>query len=278
MGCAEMTDPVNKTFKDASEGEDGWQIRYGAEPIDLHLFKKLGRDDIDKSIERQGMTAGIGSVFNHNYIEILNPSAEVVKRVHGMGLELKDGKLEMTGSGRLVGLVVDGKYTKFENDDPVQRDDPHTKPHNLQHADTHTKVVYTGSERAVMEIYGAMIRGSIEINNKDIKFGLFGLNSNTFNAEMKEKVNQISEKMKVTVNDYDPPGWDVGSDNEVIETQPANRVKTWGSMNELRDYIDLLEQTAHKQWATLNWESQSLKKGEDIADINLQIPIPAPGK
>jgi hypothetical protein len=73
-GCAEMTGPVNKTFKDASEGEDGWQIRYGAEPIDLHLFKKLGRDDIDKSIERQGMTAGIGSVFNHNYIEILNPS------------------------------------------------------------------------------------------------------------------------------------------------------------------------------------------------------------
>lgn len=268
-----MAEPVNETFKDVTEGERGWKIRYGAEPIDLHLLGKGSRGD--KWLESHGVTAGIGGVFNHNYIEILNPSGEVVKRVHGMGLEPKDGKLEMTGSGRLVGLVVDGKYTKFENDDPIQRDDPHaTKPHNLQHADTHTKVVFTGSEREAMEIYGAMIRGSIEINNKDIKFGLFGLNSNTFNAEMREKVSQITEKIGVKVGDYDAQGWDVGSNDATIRTTEASRVKTWGSMSELRGYIDVLEQTAHEQWATLNREAKS---GNNLLDVNLQIPIPAPG-
>ena len=278
-----MTDPVKEKFIDASEGEHGWQIRYGAEPIDLHLFKKLGRKDIDKSIEAKGVTAGPGGVFNHNYIEILNPAGEVVKRVHGIGLEAKDGKLEMTGSGRLVGLVVDGKYTTFENDDPIQRDDPHAKkPHNLQHADEirmlrgeFTKTVFKGSEREVMEIYGAMIRGSIEINNKDIRFDLFGLNSNTFNAEMKEKVNQIAKLMGVEVGSHDAPGWDVGSDDKKIDTADASRVKTWGLMSDLRDYIDALEQTSHKQWLELN---QAAKNGKDILDVNLQIPAPTPIK
>lgn len=36
-----MTDAVKEKFIDASEGEHGWQIRYGAEPIDFHLFKNL---------------------------------------------------------------------------------------------------------------------------------------------------------------------------------------------------------------------------------------------
>lgn len=272
-----MADPVKEKFIDASEGERGWQIRYGAEPIDLHLLGKNSR--ADKFLEGHGVTAGVGSVFNHNYIEILNPSGEVVKRVHGMGLEPKDGKLEMTGSGRLVGLVVDGKYTTFEKDDPVQRDDPHaTKPHNLQHADKqdYTKTVFTGSERDVMEIYGAMIRGSIEINNKDLYFSLFGLNSNTFNAEMKEKVDQIAEKMGVKVEDHDAPGWDVGSDDTKIDTMPASRVKTWGSMSELRAYIDVLEKTSYEQWITLNQEA--LIDGKNILDVNLQIPIPTPGQ
>ncbi len=271
-----MADPVNETFKDASEGERGWKIRYGAEPIDLHLLKKAGKPDWDKSIEAKGMTAGPGGVFNHNYIEILNPAGDVVKRVHGLGLERKGDTLEMTGSGRLVGLVVDGKYTTFEKDDPVQRDDPHaTKPHNLQHADTYTKTVFTGSEREVTEIYGAMIRGSIEINNKDLSFGLFGLNSNTFNAEMKEKVNEIAGQMGVKVESHDAPGWDVGSDDSTIETTKASRVKTWGSMSELREYIDTLEKTSYEQWAELN---QAAKSGKDILDVNLQIPIPTPGK
>ncbi|MCE7887326.1 MAG: hypothetical protein DYH13_07480 [Alphaproteobacteria bacterium PRO2] len=272
-----MANPVNEIFNDVNEGEHGWQIRYGAEPIDLHLFGKGSR--IDKGLESAGITAGIGSVFNHNYIEILNPSGEVVKRVHGMGLEPKDGKLEMTGSGRLVGLVVDGKYTIFEKDDPVQRDDPHAvKPHNLQHADfkDYTKTVFTGNEREIMEIYGAMIRGSIEINNKDIKFDLFGLNSNTFNAEMREKVNEISKEMGIKVKDHDAPGWDVGFDEKKIHTTEASRVKTWGSMSELRDYIDTLEKTAHEQWLTLNQET--LQQGKNILDINLQVPIPPPGK
>lgn len=229
------------------------------------------------------MTAGPGGVFNHNYIEILNPAGEVVKRVHGIGLEAKDGKLEMTGSGRLVGLVVDGKYTTFENDDPIQRDDPHAKkPHNLQHADEtrmlrgeFTKTVFKGSEREVMEIYGAMIRGSIEINNKDIRFDLFSLNSNTFNAEMKEKVDQIAKQMGVEVGSHDAPGWDVGSDDRTLETDKASRVKTWGSMSELRNYIDALEQTSHKQWLELN---QAAKNGNDLLDVNLQIPAPTPLK
>jgi hypothetical protein len=270
---------IKSSFDVAREGANGWQIRYGAEPIDLHLFGKGTR--VDKALERIGITAGIGGSFNHNYIEIMNPDGDVVKRIHGLGLDPKDGKLEMTGGGRLIGLTIDGKYTDFSQD-PVQHDDPHeTKPHNLQHADTKnwfgedaTKIVFKGSEREVMEIYGAMLRGSIEINNQDIKFDLFGLNSNTFNAEMKEKVQQIATKMGVTVESHDPSGIDIGSDDGKISTLEASRVKTWGTMQELRDYIDTLEQTSHEQWLALNRES--LQNGKEITSIDLNTRIPGP--
>ncbi len=269
---------IKPAFDEAREGEKGWKIRYGAEPIDLHLTGKGTRSD--KFIEnRLGITAGPGGIFNHNYIEILNPNNEVVKRVHGLGLEPKDDQLEMTGKGRLIGLVVDGKYTPF-SDDPIQRDDPHPRlPNNLQHAESlslfgenPTKIVFNGTEREVMEIYGAMLNSSIDINNQGIKFDLLRLNSNTFNAEMKEKVNQISGILGVKVKSHDPSGWDIGSDPEKIQTAPATRVKAWDSMLELRNHIDTLEKAAHEQWTTLNRES--LQNGQDINAIKLDTKIP----
>lgn len=269
---------IKPAFDEAREGEKGWKIRYGAEPIDLHLTGKGTHSD--KFIENKlGITAGPGGIFNHNYIEILNPDSEVVKRVHGLGLEPKDGQLEMTGKGRLIGLVVDGKYTPF-SDDPIQRDDPHPHlPNNLQHAESSnrfgenpTKIVFNGTERQVMEIYGAMLNSSIDINNQGIKFDLLRLNSNTFNAEMKEKVTQISGILGVKVKSHDPSGWDIGSDPEKIQTAPATRVKAWDSMLELRNHIDTLEKAAHEQWETLKHES--LQNGQDINLIKLNTTIP----
>lgn len=74
-----------------------WAIRMGAEPIDLHLSG-------DRGIKQEpgwfNMTAGPGGVFNHNYIEIgkINDAGgfETSKRIHGVGLEMKDDTLQMT--------------------------------------------------------------------------------------------------------------------------------------------------------------------------------------
>ena len=38
---------------------------------------------------------------------------------------------------------------------------------------------------------------TIEINNQDHDFGLLGLNSNTFNSEMKEKASEIAKELGV---------------------------------------------------------------------------------
>ncbi len=233
----------------------GWKIRYGAEPIDLHLIDDKGKPQ-DPGVTM--ISAGPGAVFNHNYIEIMNPDGDVVKRVHGMGL---DENWKMTGGGRLVGFVTDGKYTKF-SDDHIQQDDPHvSKSNNLQHADVknmiggdYTKVVFTGTEREVLQMYGTLVRSTIEINNQDPKFGLLGQflpNSNTFNAEMKEKLGQISKELGLEIGTHNALGIDIGSNPDMLETERATKIFCTESLPELRSKIDQLEQLAAQQLKTL---------------------------
>lgn len=301
-----MPDPTEKkeiisqhrpteSFQQAAESEQKWAIRYGAEPFDFHLTGK--GSDTDKWLENQGVTAGIGTVANTNYIEIgtLNDDGEFqsLKRVHAMGLT--DNWEMEAGDQRLIGFVVDGKYTPFTSDTPenekykgdlIQRDDPHaTEENQLQHAsgeisknwlgEDYTKVVFQGSEREVLQMYGAMIRATIELNNnkpEDMGFELFGRNSNAFNSEMKEKLIEISEKMGVSdrLGTHNAAGLDLGR-NYALETSEADTVMTWDSLGELRSYIDTLEKTASEQLQTLRNDGIS-------TDLDTKIPGPCDHK
>ncbi len=274
-------------FNDATENQK-WAMRYGGEPLDTHWASgdggawASGERGTKQEPGFWNTTSGIEGFFNHNYIEIgkINKEGEfeVQKRVHGMSIEFKDGKPVITGDGRLFGFVIDGKYNTFENDDLIQHDDPHhEKEHQLQHADVdrpfgdaYTKVVFEGTEREVLQLYGSIIRATIEINNQDNEFKLFSQNSNTFNAEMKEKIDQMAEDLGISnrLGKHNPWGWDKGSDPDTLKTTEAKKVvEEWGPIEDLRQYIEGLEQTAAKQWDEIQ------EKGIEV-DLKTEIPAP----
>lgn len=272
MGSIQTKETPEKDFNAAAEGQTGWKIRLGVEPIDLHGMRITGKG-FDDWVDSIGIGSGLGGGFAYRYIEVLNPQDEVVKRVHALGQELKDGELQMGAGGRLVGLVVDGKYTTFEGDDPIQQDDPHeTKPNQLQHADTGTQTAFEGTERQVMELYGAMVRATIEVNNQDYNFGMLGQsdpNANTFNTEMRENLGQMAEALGIEMDlEYGWQGrWSIGSgDSDMIETSPA--VATWASMPDLMAYIDELEQAAAEQWDKIHEHKL------DLGNLDLETAIP----
>lgn len=248
-----------------------WAIRAGAEPVDLHLLGGPGSAADEFVEDNLGITAGIGGFFNHNYLEIGRIGAdgefEAVKRIHAIGV---DENFEMAPDGRLVGIVVDGEHTRF-SDDPIQRNDPHDQKQNqLQHADEEsmTKVIFEGTERQVMEMYGAMVKATIELNNQDPEFGLLGQgspNSNSFNTEMKEKVQQMAEKLGFDIKSHDADGWDIGWDYELDTSQAT--LHSWASREELHDYIDTLEQKAAEQF-------NQLKQDGTAQDLETKIPRP----
>jgi len=255
-GAIPRTVNTRGSFVDATEGGQRWAIRMGAEPVDMHLGGKGTAWDM--FVENDlGFTAGVGGMVNHNYIEVgrFNDAGEfeVMKRVHGLGL---DANMEMTGGGRLVGFVVDGKYTPFSRD-PIQRDDPHaTRPNQLQHADEEnwfsdnaTKIVFEGSERQVLQLYGAMVESTIELNKQNLGFSLTDLNSNSFNSAMKEKLTQMGGHLGITIGTHDAGGWDLGSGTD-LNTSPA-RLYQWESMGDLRGHIDSLERAAATQLQTI---------------------------
>ncbi len=260
-----IDDPVFKTdikptanFTSAV-GENNWAVRFSVEPIDLHLGGK--GTGYDRFVEDTiGITAGVGSVFNHNYIEFgrINDAGdfETVKRVHGLGL---DENWEMTGGGRLVGMVVDGKYTPFSAD-PIQRDDPHaTKPNQLQHADVqnwlsdnNSVIAFQGTEQQVMQLYAATVSATIEANFQGHQFGMMGQhapNSNSFNAEMKEKITEIGAALGLEIGEHNAGGWDIGSGFDMHISEP--RLREWATPEAMSAYIDNLEKTAAKQLETL---------------------------
>lgn len=280
-------------FQDVVEGQKNWAIRYGAEPFDFHILGK--KTAADQWLENNGITAGIGSAANTNYIEIGtiddNGDFNSLKRVHAMGLT--DNWEMEAGEQRLVGFVVDGKYTPFTAEakdgekykgDLIQRDDPSTEKSNqLQHAfgaiskntwgDDYTKVVFQGSEREVLQLYGSMVRSTIELNNnspEDMKFEMFGKNSNAFNSEMKEKLVEMSEKLGISerLGTHNASGLDIGRDYE-LETEEASPIKTLESIFDLRAYIDQLEKTAAEQLNALR---------SNGIDQDLDTKIPAPGQ
>ncbi|WP_274630829.1 hypothetical protein [Arvimicrobium flavum] len=184
-----------------------------------------------------------------------------------------DENFEMTGGGRLVGMVIDGKHTPFSAD-PIQRDDPHAaKANQLQHADVenwlgdnYTKVVFEGSEREVLTLYGSLVEVTIELNNQDLDFGLLGQNapnSNSFNAEMKEKLGQIGGHLGIAIGDHDASGWDIGKKLDLATVDA--KLYAWQPIDDMRARVDQLERTAAQQLQTL--------KAEGIdTDLNTAIP------
>lgn len=265
----------DKTGAKAPDGAK-WAIRFGAEPIDLHIADKtlgLSKKFVEKSM---GVTAGPGGVFNHNYIEIgtidSNGNFESRKRIHGIGID-KDGN--MTGDGRLVGFVVDGARTKFEND-PLQKDDPHAVHRNqLQHASVknqiggdYTKIVLTGSEEQIMRLYADMVKGTIDMNNRgrqSMSFGLLGQeapNSNSFNGAMKQILAKSAQSMGLKIENHDAWGIDIGSTYDMKpDVSPTEKM----DLPTLRAHVDELERTA----------SEQLKGIQGNLESNTKVPVPA---
>lgn len=188
---------------------------------------------------------------------------------------MKDDTLQMTGGGRLVGLVVDGKHTPF-SEDPVQRDDSHhSKENQLQHADVknltggdYTKIVFVGSEREVLGLYGDMIEDTIEINNQDQGFGLLrGPNSNTFNSEMKEQLENSANRLGISdrLGAHDAWGWDIGNSPDKLTTKDGHTISSAIPMEDIRTYVDNLEQAAASQWNAIKTNGVNI-------DLNTTTP------
>lgn len=295
------TDNINGRFSDATEGEQNWAIRYGAEPVDLHMTGLSNDRGETREPGFWNITAGPAGFTNHNYIDIgrINDAGEfeTLKRIQALAIDKNLTMLD-PGNSRLFGFVIDGQYNTFEEDDMVLADDPHhERARDFQHADVedydladiftgddptddYTHIVFQGSERDVMQIYAGMVAATIEINNQDPEFSAAAdlswnwmvgeaPNSNTFNAEMKEVANKIAEHLGVEIGEHDPSGWDIGATPDMLETTEPT-VATWDSIDDLRAYVDRLEQASSEQWRTIQ------EKGFDT-DLETEIPTPPAG-
>jgi len=280
---------ASDVFLEATEGQQNWAIRAGAEPFDFHGFVAKGTA-WDRFVEDNlGITAGIGSIANTNYLEVGTIDAKgdfhVAKRIHAMGLS---ENWEMDGGeSRLVVFAVDGKYTPFTADTPegekyegdlIQRDDPNAlKPNELQHSrdevttlgdvigvgdpeeNDYSRIIFQGTEREVLELYGGMLDAVIELNNKDpeeMGFKLFTRNSNAVNSEMKEKMGEMAKALGIDperIAQHDAVGIDFGRDH-ALDTQTASPVRTWDSIEDVRAGIDAREQAAASQLDTMRNE------------------------
>lgn len=286
------------SFQEAAEGRQNWAVRLGAEPVDMHFFgRKSWWDEFAE--DTLGITAGLGSYANHQYIEFGTVGEDgeftTLKRVHGFSIDEADGELILGKAlfGRAFVMVVDGELTPFSMD-PIYQDDPHaTKPNQLQHADSiwtnsnerhywsndpkndATRIVYKGSERVVLQLYATVISKTMELNNRDLPFGIFGNgtpflggaspNAISFKAELEEALHQVAQHLGVEILPHEPVGWNPG-ENDVLETGDA-RVATWDSLQDLRGHVSDLEKAASEQLQTL------FQKGNDV---DLQTPIPQP--
>lgn len=298
---------ASDAFEQAAEGKQNWAIRGGSEPFDFHGF--VGKGTLwDKFVENLGMQSGIGGFASTSYIEIGTVDDEdnfhVAKRIQGMGLN-EDWEMEGL-TQRFVSFVTDGKYTPFrahadgenpyEQEGPyegdlIYRDDPHESlPNQLQHADgpDRTGLLFQGTEREVLQIYAAMVRTSIEMNNRDLTFGLLGQsgeepNSNTLYAELKEDMREMGAAMGIPerIQDFSGPQerWhkllisplllaldsNIGEDAGRITTDAAKPV-TVATLADLRGYVDALERTAADQLNTLRPDTSQ----------DLETPLPRP--
>ena len=138
-------------------------------------------------------------------------------------------------------------------------------------------MVFQGSERDVLQLYATMVSATIEINNQDPEFGMLGdwswkwlageaPNSNTFNAEIKEVIDQAASHLGFEIGEHNPWGWDIGATAEMLETS-APVIATWDSIDDLRNYVDTLEKASSEQWKAIQ---------EHGIDTDLDTDIPAP--
>lgn len=289
-------------FTSFAEGEQNWAIRYGAEPVDAHATGLSNDRGEKKEPTYLNITAGPMGITNHNYIDIgqVDPDGnfEPVKRVYALSID-KDLTMLDPMNSRLVGFVIDGEHLTFAKDDQVLKDDPHhERPNEYQHADVkdtdlvdyikgddpsddYTRIVFQGSERDVLQIYAAMVSATIQINNQDPAFSMFGdlswkwavgesPNSNTFNAEMKEVASSAASQLGLNIEEHNPWGLDVGSTPDMLETTVASGA-TWLPLGELKSYVGDLEKASAEQWKTIQ------EKGIDV-DLDTSIPgVPNPG-
>lgn len=252
-----IPDTKPQDFDPSTEGKT-WAIRFGAEPIDLHLTdqkKPLLKKIIEGTLN---ISAGIGSVFNHNYIEVgtirRDGAFETRKRITGVGL---DQNWQMAPTGRLVGLVLNEKHTLF-NIDPIQVDDGHPAIQNqLQHAqaeswlgDPYTKIISTGDEKKILGLYGMMIQSVIEFNNRGFsktEYSLLGQtnpNSNSFAFSLQEALQKAAANNGSNIMPYSVSGWDIGSSYKIDFVEYADMPE---DIDTLREYVDSLERTAAEQ-------------------------------
>jgi len=276
-------------FQEATEGQNNWAIRLGAEPIDFHLF---GRNNWwDNFVEDTlGITAGVGSNANHLYVEVgtIGEDGEfsTQKRIHGFSIKEDDGELLMAKApdGRAFLMVIDGTHTPFSMD-PIYQDDPHsTKPNQLQHADSiwtnsderfywvndpendATRIGFQGTEREVLQLYNAMITGTLELNNQDLEYSALGgedtPNGNSFRSEMIEKMNEAATQLGIQISTHDPKGWDPGK-NDILETGRA-QIMTSESLEDIRAHTSALEKAASDQLQTV--------MADNNVDLNTAIP------
>jgi len=284
------------SFEQAAEGQQNWAIRFGAEPIDIHMFgRNNGWDNFVE--DKLGITAGVGSFANHLYVEVGKVDDDggfsTLKRIHGFSINQDDdGNLLMAKEpdGRSFLMVVDGVHTPFSMD-PIYQDDPHSnKVNQLQHADAiwansderfywvndpendATRIAFQGSEREVLQLYNAMIVGALELNNQDLEYGALGgegsPNGNSHRSEMIEKLDQVAEQLGIHILPHNPKGWDPGK-NDVLETSRAS-IMTTGSLSDLRDHTKALEIAASEQLKTV------IASSNDV-DLNTTIPTPPGG-
>lgn len=261
---------LKETFAPAAQAGE-WTVVFGSEPIDLHMLRKSGFPEAEKAIEDfTGLQAGIGGVFNHNYIEVRNPDGNVFRRAHGVGL---DENWEMTGGGRLVAMITGTPQTPFSAD-PIQRDDPSSShPNMLQHGDDpdQARVVFRGSEMQVMQMYRGIAHDANQMNIKGYNFGLLGQldpNSNSAFGELREGLKSTAAQLGVKLEKFDPSGWDIGRSHELDINHLA--IKPDETLQDVKNDIARLERENATQLGLIKADN-----GVDLSKADLKATSPA---
>lgn len=275
-----MSDTTSNNFNIATESENNWAIRYGAEPTDAHIAKKLGFPKIDNFLN-EIFHGGVMAAGNHLYLEVgrINEDGDfqTLKRIHGYSIKnTEDGiKFATEPDGKMFTMVVDGNYTKF-SEDPIYQMDPHaTKPNQLQSADDSfvfgeqaTKIAFQGTERDVMSLYASLLKTTIALNKEDMKYDALqngAPNGNTINQVLKENLSETAAIMYLDgIANHDPSSIDHFLWGDALDNpEPPINIYECSHIDVIREQVDQLEKTAAEQWQLVKSRGDRAVLGED---------------
>lgn len=190
-------------------------IRYGAEPVDMHLW---GRNTlIDNALEDNfGLNAGLLGMTNILYIEFgaIDDEGQFspARRMYAF-------EENMQPFGNMVAGVYGSEQIPFYAD-PMYDDDPHrTRCGQLQSVDGdylwpgETQIMFEGTPEQVSEIYTLSLQKLIEFSSHNHKFGPLGNNSpngNSFFGQMSQEINTQIERYGHSAPEFNPSGIDIG--------------------------------------------------------------------